>query len=146
MDRDGLRGLTSKSMLAIGLANKGKIISQETREKLRQINLGRKHTDEHKAAIGAAHKSQKRSDETKERMSRTRTGMRCSEETRQKLSEALSGRKLSPEHIAAMTAARTANPPFAGRKHTPEAREKMRQANLASIARKAELHNRELDN
>ena len=43
----------------IGLAHKGKIVSQETREKIRLANIGKKRTEEQRRNIGLAHKGLK---------------------------------------------------------------------------------------
>ena len=84
----------------------GFIHKQETIEKLREVNKGRKHTEsfkekmslrlkgkpltnEHKANIGRANKGKKASDETKRKLSESHKGIIQSEESRRKRSETI---------------------------------------------------------
>ena len=84
----------------------GFIHKQETIEKLKEINKGRKHTEsfkekmslrlkgkpltnEHKANIGRANKGKKASDETKRKLSESHKGIIQSEESRRKRSETI---------------------------------------------------------
>jgi len=48
-----------ETKLLIGLAHKGKIVSQETREKIGLANRGKKRTEQQKRNIGLAHKGLK---------------------------------------------------------------------------------------
>ena len=77
---DGLSGykMTDEHKAKIGLANS--MCSEETREKLRVANLGKRHTQE-----------------TIEKIRLLKTGVICSEETRKKVSESNKGRIVSPE-------------------------------------------------
>lgn len=122
------------------------VVSDETREKLRQAMLGKKHTPETLAKMSDALKGRKqspeavermraakkgrdtRSDDLKERMRIANTGRVPSDETRAKLSAASRGRKQpprSPETLAKMRDVST------GKHHTEEAREKIRAAKKA---------------
>ncbi len=65
----------------------------ESKEKLRQANLGKKYSDEVKEKISKIHKGSKRSDETKKRMSEA--ALRISEETKSKRSESHKGMRHS---------------------------------------------------
>jgi len=94
----------------------GAIRSDETREKLRQANLGKqrpqwvydkiaasntgkKLSDETKAKISAIHKGKKCTEEHKRKVSEAKKGFKHTEEAKQKMSAARKGKKLSPEHI-----------------------------------------------
>lgn len=84
----------------------GFIHKQETIEKLREVNKGRKHTEdfkermslrlkgkplteEHKANIGKANKGRKASNETKRKLSESHKGIIQSEESKRKRSETI---------------------------------------------------------
>lgn len=76
--------------------NKGRFVSQETREKMRIAATGFRH-----------------SEETKERLreiGRAQSKKPATEETRKKLSEALRGRRFTDEHRSALSAARKGVP------------------------------------
>jgi len=83
-------------------SNLGRKMSDETRQKMREAKLGKKFSEEHKAAIGAARRGKgvgvKASAETKQKMSDSHKGKHVgsknnfygkkhSEETKQKISE-----------------------------------------------------------
>jgi len=78
----GMKGKKHKedTKIKIGLGNVGKVISFETRKKLREINTGKKHTAEACA-----------------KMSKSRTGRIVSFETTQKQSKSLKASKNTPE-------------------------------------------------
>ena len=69
-------------------------LSIETREKIRQKNLGRKLSEEAKAKISKVHKGRKFSPEHKERISNSLKGKQKSDEMRQNLSKSLKGNPL----------------------------------------------------
>jgi len=80
----------------IGLVHKGKIVSDETKQKQRSFRLGklspmlnRHHSKETKQKMSLA----------KEGKSTWNKGISCSEETKQKISQSLIGRKQSEETI-----------------------------------------------
>lgn len=86
----------------IGLANKGRIISEEEKNRLRSLNINKKHTEETKLKIskiakekqfGLWMKGKKQSQETIKKLSELRKGHTTSEETRKKISLANSGEK-----------------------------------------------------
>jgi hypothetical protein len=124
---------------AVGLANKGKIVSLETRKKISRATMGEKHP-----MFGKHH-----SKETRKRMSLARKGRQVSVETRKKLSIAkltnphpLRGGHPSVEWREAMSRGQQARirkmrasgekHPNSGKKHSLESRAKM------SIARTGE--------
>lgn len=67
---------------------RGKIVSEETREKLRQINLGNKHSDETKAKCRAY----RHTPEAREKIRQAGLGRIKSKETREKLRQAHKGK------------------------------------------------------
>jgi group I intron endonuclease len=102
--------------------NSNKIISDETKLKM---SIKRKEllangmktnfmTDNPSHKNGGSFKGKHHKDETKEKLRLLRIGDTSSEETKAKISKATSGE----------------NNPMFGRKHSPEAKEKMRQAKL----------------
>jgi hypothetical protein len=80
---------------------KGRIISEETKEKLSLSQKGKKLTEEHKQKIGEQWKTRVVSDETRKKLSESKTGkkLNLSEESRKGMGH-LKGQKL-PEEIKA---------------------------------------------
>ena len=107
--------------------NKGRKLSEETKEKMRQSHKGLKHkpmSDEGKLNISLSHMGIKRNFSEKhcEKLSeaaRHREHKPCSMETRVKLSIANKGRKPSPQTIDALILSRK------GKKLSPETRERI---------------------
>lgn len=64
----------------------GRVVTEETKKKIRLKLVGRPLSDECKAKIGAAHLGKKRSDETKEKMRVAKLGWKQSEESKAKTS------------------------------------------------------------
>jgi hypothetical protein len=93
-------------------------VSQETREKIRQTHLGRKHSAEHRARVGFASAS------------RVRTP-----EWRAKLSAALKGKPLSEERRLKMLGRKSACG-FKGLTHSAEVRMKMTVSQVARWAQR----------
>lgn len=110
----------------------GKPRSPETVEKLRVANTGTKRPQCEKDKISitmrhilAVNPRPLPSEETRKKMSAAALGREVAQETRQKISLGLTGLKRSPrtkEHSAKLAAVNV------GRKHTPEAIEKIRQS------------------
>ena len=80
-------------------------VSDETREKLRKSNTGKKHTPEHIAKVSQALKN--RSPEVWKKMGESLKGRPVSEETRKKISEAQIGKFVSEETKAKIRLARS---------------------------------------
>ncbi len=89
----------------------GRIVSTETRERLRLASIG------NKSALGIH-----RSDETKEKIRCAHLGTTLSPKTRQKISAKLSGRKLTTEHVQNMSRGLMGH---RGTVMTPELRQRM---------------------
>ena len=82
---------------------KGKKHSDETKEKLRQANLGKVMSSEIKEKISESSKGKQYnpwSKESRNKMSESRKGVKHSEETKMKMSNAHKGKLYGPEHIA----------------------------------------------
>ncbi len=104
-------------------------LSKEHKEKLRQANLGKKHTEESKQKISDANKGEKNkfygkkhSDETKEKIKNKKIGQKQSIETVNKRKEKNIGRKNSEETIEKMKSAHK------GKIISDETKEKMSRA------------------
>jgi hypothetical protein len=99
-----------------GDGSSGAVRSKETREKLRQANLGKKRPQWIYDKIAESNRGKKASAETRAKQSATRKGRKCTEEhkknvseakkgfkhtdeAKQKISAARKGKKLSPEHV-----------------------------------------------
>jgi hypothetical protein len=130
----------------IGLANSGRSPSGATRDRLREVNLGKKHTPESRAKMGRtgiikspetclrlrrAQLGKKRPPEAVEKMRLTKLGKKHTPEHCAKISAAGMGRKMSTEAVEKSAAART------GAKRTPEARALMRAGRLRYLAAQA---------
>lgn len=136
-----------------GDANRGKIRSLETRQKIREKNLGKHLSDEHKKKISIGVKNSNRvfiaSEETRKRMSESHKGKKKSleqiekqrqrqlgthrsEETRKRMSEAQKGKKHKPfseEARKRMSESHKGEKNyFYGKHHTEETRRKISEA------------------
>ena len=85
--------MSEKTKEKLRQANLGKIISEKTKEKLRKANLGENNpnfgkpkTEETKRKMSAAKTGQTHSEETKEKIRKSKTGQTHSEETKRKMS------------------------------------------------------------
>lgn len=106
----------------------------EIRKKISRTLTGVPKTPEHAAAIAAGKKGIDTSTpESRERTRQKLLGRKQSEETKAKKSAAMKGRPQRPEVVAARAKAMT------GRKRSAEARENIRAARLAYLARERGL-------
>ncbi len=64
----------------------GKVRSKETRQRMREATLGMKHTEETKQRMSTIGKGRKYTKETRQRMSKSQRGKITSQETRRKMS------------------------------------------------------------
>ena len=87
------RQVSKRSRLMSGLAQKGKTISLERREHLRQVNLGKRHTPETLAKMSKASTGRKPSLEGIEKRRKARTGVPLTESHRASLKAAWVTRK-----------------------------------------------------
>ena len=115
-------------------ANLGKSATEETRQKMRERRLGSKHSEETKAKISLAHRgirpseltriklrARPQSEEKRRKCREARLGKLLSEEAKGKIRQKLLGRRFSEETLAKKR----------GRRHSAVAKEKMREAALA---------------
>jgi group I intron endonuclease len=97
--------LREETKIKIGMAHKGKIVSEETRKKLSDANkgrnnwLGKKLSEKHKQSLSAAAKGRKHTEETKKKLrerskgnknakgNKSRLGKPHTEEAKKKISE-----------------------------------------------------------
>lgn len=117
--------------------NRGRVHSEETRAKVRASKLGKKRPEYvveklKKAALGRKH-----SKETVELIRKNSTGRKLSQEAKDRISRANKGRTYTPAQIARMCGKPRSEEAKAKQsakmklfRHTPEAREKIRQASL----------------
>lgn len=73
--------------------HKGKIVSQETKDRQSRAHLGKKRSPEAVAKTAAAHRGMKRSDETKRKMAEAQKGKVLTEEHRRKIQESWERRR-----------------------------------------------------
>ena len=86
----------------------GRKASDETKRKMREAHLGRKHgpmSEEQKAHYSRLYSGRKLSEETRAKMSASRMGGKRSDESRAKMSASAKGRPKSEEHKAKLAAA-----------------------------------------
>ena len=90
----GMVMMTDEIRRKISKANKGKIVSEETKQKLRETSTGNQHnkgkklTEEHKQKLSKASSGWTHTEETKQKMSALKTGKPLSEEHKQKIRDA----------------------------------------------------------
>lgn len=129
---DGGEGGTSptdETRRKISNANKGRIVSQETREKKRIAATGRWHAEESIEKIRRARAVQvmrPASEETKEKLRRINTGKVVPADTGRKISASKKGKKLGPMSDEHKEKIRQAN---IGKKHTEDSKRKVSEAN-----------------
>lgn len=80
------------------LINLGKKHSPETIEKIRQANLGKQLSEEHKQILIESRLGSKHTEETKERIRQKKLGFRHTEETKQKISKNNARTQLGKPH------------------------------------------------
>lgn len=80
-----------------GEGNSGRIVSEETKRKLSEVNRGkgkgRRHSEETKKKLSKIRKGRRISEETKRKLSEAHKGKTHTDETKQKLSKLLSGER-----------------------------------------------------
>ena len=85
---------------------KGRVLSDETREKMSKAQKGKIFSEEHRKNISKVNKGRKHTNETRKKMSESRTGEKHwnygqhhSEDTRQQIRNSLKGHKMSKDFI-----------------------------------------------
>jgi group I intron endonuclease len=88
---DALKGKASaetrERMSELGKSRAGRVVSEETREKLRIANLGKHHTEETRQKMSQYHRGHLMSEDQREKLREALKGRQFSEETRKKMSE-----------------------------------------------------------
>jgi len=113
-------------------AHKGRIVSNETREKFSKIHKGKKISDEQKRKQSELLKGKKFSEEHKQKIGAKHKGKIVSENTRKKLSKINKGKKLSEE--AKEKCRQSSIGVNLGRKHTQETKDKLSKARIGTKA------------
>jgi hypothetical protein len=118
---------TDLSLVNLNDGGKGGVSpSPETLEKMRLINLGRKHSDKFRENQRQNMLGNKMSDETRAKVSASLKGKPKSKEHAEKVSKALIGKKHTPEARLKISAAKKGKPPSnKGSKWSDETRAKI---------------------
>lgn len=90
--KDSTKNKISQALKGRPSPHKGKHMSEETKEKLRQAHTGKKLSEETIEKLRQAHIGKKLSEETKAKLRRAMTGIKRSEETIEKMRQANIGR------------------------------------------------------
>ena len=120
---------TKETREKISKANKGKVVSAETRRRKMIAATGRKHSDETKEKIRIARSRQvmkPMSDGTREILRKINTGKVVPPEVGRKISESKKGKKIGPMPEWHKEKIRLSN---LGKRHTDEAKKKVSMAN-----------------
>lgn len=102
-------------------------VSDETKSKLRSMNIGKVHSDETRARMSASHTGRPLSEDHRTKVSAALVGHPVSDETRIRMGAWQIGRTLSPEHRAKLSAIRT------GRVISEEVKAKMSLAQIGRV-------------
>jgi hypothetical protein len=129
---DGNSGLihSDDSKEKMRQANLGKQLTTETKEKLRQASLVRKPSVETIKKISQANSGKKPSPESIEKNRQAHLGKKASLETKEKIRQGNLGKKRSSETIEKIRQNAIGNTIWKGKKHKPETKEKLRQSKL----------------
>ena len=129
-----------------GEGSSGHIVSDEVKEKLKQFNMGKKHSEESKKKMSESSKL-KFTKETQEKLLESWRGKHHSEESKKKISEKNKGRILSVESKNKISKTHKGKPKSEehkqklrelnlGKKHSEESKKKMSEAMKGNKNRK----------
>lgn len=121
------RSISDEHKAKISKGNLGKIVSEETREKMRNSQLGKSLSQDHKKKISRANLGKICSDDVKDKMRQRMLGKKmgpCSDETKSKISKSKLGKIKSEETKEKMRQNRI------GKLLSEETKEKIRQSKL----------------
>ena len=108
--------VSEETKAKISKTTKGRIgnpVSDETKQKLRNVNIGKKHSEESKKKRSVSLMGKQK-------------GKITSEETKAKISASLMGRKLTEEQKLSLTTKRSGKPSgMSGKKHSEETKQKI---------------------
>ena len=147
------RILSNETRQKMSNFHKGRKLSEEHKMKLSLSKIGdnnpmkrkevREKVSNAKRGKQSWNKGKKMSEESRRKMSEARKGKepwnkgkKMSDEIKMNLSKALKGRKLSEAHKENIRRYVTENPPFKGKHHTEQTKEKLRQAALKQFSKK----------
>jgi len=129
-----------------GEGSSGHIVSDEVKEKLKELNLGKKHSEESKKKMSEVSKL-KFTKEVQEKLLKSWRGKNHSEESKKKISEKNKGRTLSAESKNKISKTHKGKPKSEehkqklrelnlGKKHSEESKKKMSEAMKGNKNRK----------
>ena len=112
----------------------GVIVSEESKQKMRNAKLGKKLSEEHKRKMSEARKGRVLSLETREKIRAANTGRKHTEEEKLKMSIKATGRKKSDKTKDKIRKAMIGeNNHFYGKKHTEMAKSKVSEKNSKKV-------------
>jgi NUMOD3 motif len=122
---------------------KGKITSEETKEKISKSNLGRNLSEEHKRRISESNKGRIVTKETREKIKQANIGKTLSEETKEKISQASIIFANTTEYKEKARQRMIGNSYAKGNSfnHTEETKEKISKSNLGKKRTKESMEN-----
>ena len=136
--------MSEETKKKLSIANTGKHLTKETREKISKANrkennpfYGKHHTEETKEKLSQSSRisslGRRHTEETKQKLSEINTGKHLTEETKKKLSITNTGKHLTKETREKISKAnRKENNPFYGKHHTEEAKKKLSESHMGS--------------
>jgi len=125
-DGGGSKGkMSEETKVKIGLANKGRIFSEEHKEKCRQRQKGKIHSKETKLKLSILNKGKTHSEESKKKIRDKRKLQIFSEEDKQKMSIAQKNKKNATEQIKKLSDINKGNKYLLGFKFSEESKKKM---------------------
>lgn len=89
---------TKKRMGLKPPSSKGRVVSQDTKDKLSKAHTGKKMSPETKKKLSLAHKGKKLTEEHKDKIRKSNTGKKLPEHVRKIISNIHKGKKLTEEH------------------------------------------------
>lgn len=101
---------SKETRLKLSKAAKGRILTEEHKQRIRISNTGKSRTVEQKKRISDAHKGIKQSKETIEKRTLHLIGIPCSDDKKQKISSANKGKRRSEETKRKLSIAKTGIP------------------------------------
>lgn len=111
----------------------GLVHSEETKDKLRRANLGKKATEEARAKMSNASIGKPKSIEMRRKLSETNKGHYVSEEVKTRLRDAHTGKKMSEEFCKAVSERLKGNTHLLGHRHSDETKAMMSNANKGRV-------------
>lgn len=127
--------ISEETRQKISLSNKGKILSDKTKQKISNTLLGHIVTKDTRKKISIAHLGKKLSEETKQKLSKIQKNIIKSQETLNKIAIKNTGKKRTPEQKKKMSLAHI------GKKQTEETKLKISKNHAKSMLNKKHSSN-----